>query len=749
MLRRRPGPTLVLSWVLLLVLVQSLTPWAMQPLRPLEHALYDWRLRLLAPPSASQQIAIIDIDERSLALHGRWPWPRGLLADLLEAAAVREGARLIGLDLVLAEPDLSSGLATLDSLASGALRDDTGFVQRLQALRPALDNDSRLADALQRLPVVLGFHLSNEPGAARIGELPPALMPVALLGATGSALLDWTGHGGILSRLLQAGALGAGHLNALIDDDGTIRRLPLLVQYQGGVQPALALAMARALLAQPAAAAGSQALAPLLLEPAEPPLRALRLQAEQAEKASLRTPVDAQALAWVPFAAPGAAFDRYSAADLLAGSLPADALRGRVLLLGVSAPGLIDQRSTPVDPVMLGTQVHGHMLAGLLEGRALATPAAAWLIEAAWLLASGALLVWWLPRLKVWQGSLLSLGLLSLLLAGNLLLWRQAGLVLPLASSLLLPLLLLGTHLLAAYRRATLARRALAQLFGQYVPPELVARMSREPGRYTMVSRSAELTVLFADVAGFTSLAQRMSPSDISAMMNLLFSHLTEVLRAHGGTLDKYIGDAVMAFWGAPLDDPDHARHAVAAALAMRARLPAIQAELASRGWPALELNIGINTGSMVVGDMGSRHRRAYTVMGDAVNLAARLQDLCSRQRLGLVIGDATRAAIAPQLCLALGQVEVRGRQGLLPIWLPLPWRAGEDAQADALAARWAAIWQAQRDGRLAQARALLDGLPDMDREGPLYRWQVQQLLQPPSQAQPQPPPPSPDAPTP
>jgi len=711
--------------LLALLLGHTLGVINLPPVQRLDRWLYDLRLRQLAPHQVDPRITIVDIDEQALSEHGRWPWRRALLAELLDDIAGRGGARLVGLDLVLAEPDRSSGLAALEGLARGALRGDAGFQAALQALRPALDDDGRLTEVLRRHPVVLGFHLSNEAGAARIGALPPPLLASADVGPQAGALPAWSGHGGNLPRLQAAARLGAGHLNALIDADGLVRRLPLLVQHDGGLHGSLALVMARALLAEPGAAGATEAtprLPTLATEPVMPPLQALRLNGSAGTR--LRVPVDAQAVALVPYAAAGTHFVRFSAADVLAGRLPPDALRGQVVLVGVSAPGLIDQRSTPVDEALLGTLVHAHMLSGLLGGHLLTVPVEAPLIEAGLLLASGLLLIWALPRLALWQGALLCAGLMLALLAGHSLAWRQAGLVLPLAGGLLLPPLLLGLSLLMAYRQATGARRQLAKLFGQYVPPELVGEMGREPGRYSMRSRSAELTVLFADVSGFSGLAERMPPAELGAMMNLLFSHLTDVVRAHRGTLDKYIGDSVMAFWGAPLDDPAHARHAVAAALAMRERLPALHAALAAQGWPPLDLNIGVNTGAMVVGDMGSRHRRAYTVMGDAVNLAARLQSLCSHHHLGLLVGEATRQALGDRLCLALGPVSVRGRDAPVSLWHPLPWRAGQHPPADRLAADWQRLREAADSGRVAEAEALLARLAGDAPVAALCRWQ-------------------------
>ena len=739
--RRRPGG-LVVS-ILTVVFVVLLAHWPASlgggsgrgPLGGLEDLLYDLRLQLLAPRQPAPAVLVLDIDERALAEYGRWPWPRAQLARLLEAAHAA-GARLIGLDMVLAGPDHSGGIAAVDRLAQGPLAGDAAFQATWQALRPQLDDDARLAALLASRPVVLGFHLSNETGAADVDELPPPLLPVAMLGEAGDGLLEWAKHGGNLALLQQATQFGGGHLNAVIDSDGSVRRLPLLVAHRQQVQPAMALAMARALLGAPGAPAA------LSIEPHAGPLRALHLRGPAG---SLRVPVDPQGQALVPYTAAGSASMRIAAADLLGGRLPPNVLQGKLVLVGVSAPGLIDQRRTPVDAAMFGTLVHAQMLDALVQAvqptatgatatagasdRArplLVVPPLAPAADVLCLVATGALLLWALPRLPLSLGAMLTAGVLATTVALNLLAWHLAGWVLALAGALLLPVLL-AMHLFQAYSHTVGARRQLARLFGQYVPPELVDEMSLHPERYSMTSRSAELTVLFADVSGFTALAEHMRPDELGAMMNLLFSHLTDVVREHRGTLDKYIGDSVMAFWGAPLDDPDHARHAVDAAQAMLARLPDIHAEMAAQGWPALQINIGVNTGTVVVGDMGSRHRRAYTVMGDAVNMAARLQSFCSRYSLGLLVGDATHAAMHragdPRPWLPLGPLALRGRHAGQPAWQPL---ADVDrADADTLVAEWQAVRKLVRSGRPTEALARIDALAaDYPTLGLLCRWQ-------------------------
>ena len=737
--RARSENPLALAWlavgVLALLLGHAFNLLPLAPLQRLELALYDLRLNLLVPhapdgASLSVPIVIVDIDERALAARGRWPWHRSDLAELLERLTGGMGARLVGLDIVLADDIDSASLSALDRLLARPLGNTpTGPLpalrETLQSLRKQLDGDARLAEVLQRRPVVMGFLLSGERGATTIGELPTPIMPMAALGSLGLAMPEWNGHGGNLARLQRASTHGAGHLNALVDADGVVRRVPMLVQKEGQIHGSLALAMARWLLDAPDQPAALLRLAPAQID-AMHPLQSIQLRGREG---LIKVPVDRAGAALVPFSVANRAFLRISAADVLAGAVDTGLLRGKVVLLGVSAPGLVDQRITPVDDAMQGTAVHASLLAGMLSGQMLATPAAAPLYELLQGLLVAGVMVLALLRLGLAWSTLVAALLMLGLVTANAAAWLWGRWYLPLASGLVVPGLLMVLHLLLAYRAATSARQGLTRLFGQYVPPELVHELSLQPERQNMSSRNAELTVLFADVQGFTRQAERLPPGELSATMNLVFSHLTDIVRQHRGTLDKYIGDSVMAFWGAPLDDPDHARHAVTAALAMRDRLPAMRAELAARGWPDLNLSIGINTGVMVVGNMGSRHRLAYTVMGDAVNLAARLQSVCARDGLGLVIGDATRRALGEQLCLSLGPVLLRGRNSAEQIWQPLAWQPGQNLQADRLAALWARLQQATDSGQSELAATLLSQLQQVWPDDALCRWQNIRLV--------------------
>ena len=312
----------------------------------------------------------------------------------------------------------------------------------------------------------------------------------------------------------------------------------------------------------------------------------------------------------------------------------------------------------------------------------LAAPAEAPLIEAALLLLAGGLLAWALPRLAMAPGTLLAATLMLLLVAVNLLAWRQGATVLPLAGSLLLPPLMLALHLLLAFRRATGARQELARLFGQYVPPELAAEMSRNPGHYTMEGQSREMTVLFSDIRGFTNFSEKLQPAELSAVLNAYLSTMTRIVQQHQGTIDKYIGDAIMAFWNAPVDLNDHATRAVQTALDMQAALPQLNQEFAAHGWPEVKIGIGVNSGRMSVGNMGSEFRMAYTVMGDAVNLGSRLEGITKQYAVGILATQPTVDDDPVHAFMKIDVVRVKGKETPVAIYEPL---GQKDGLADSL----------------------------------------------------------------
>ena len=629
----------------------------------LDLAIADARLRAFMPRTLDPRIVIVDIDEKSLAEIGRWPWGRDRLADLVDELFVRQRVAVAGFDLVFAEPDASAGLATLDLLAARS----PALAAALMPLRPGFDHDARFAAALAGRNVALGWYLTNLRNARRVGQPPaPVFESIPSLAVT-----RWDGYAASLPALARA-APAAGYFNNLPDPDGLVRRVPLVAAVDGRYQQALALAVYRLYTGEPAVV--PQFAPPRWPAPADGSLNALRLQQLSTV---VTVPVDAEGGATVPFRGAGGphggSFRYVSASDLLRHRLDAGALAGRLVLVGSTAPGLYDQRSTPVGDVYPGVEVHASLLSGLLDGHMPAPPETSIGIELLELLVIATLLGLALPRLSAVRGAALASASAAVLIAIDLLAYTRRDALLPLAAPLLLTGLYYFGATVAGYITEGRSRRALARLFGSYVPPELVDEMARDPARYDMRAENRELTLMFCDMRNFTRVAEALPPEGVRTLVNRFFSTMTEAIRAERGTLDKYIGDAIMAFWGAPLDDPAHAARAVRAALAMAERLGALNADLRAAGLPEIGIGIGLNTGIVCVGDMGSAVRRSYTVMGDAVNLASRIEGLTRHYGVDILVGESTRtSAEGDWHWLEVDRVRVKGKHVAVTLFTPV-----------------------------------------------------------------------------
>jgi adenylate cyclase len=276
---------------------------------------------------------------------------------------------------------------------------------------------------------------------------------------------------------------------------------------------------------------------------------------------------------------------------------------------------------------------------------------------------------------------IVSLTIFILVLGINVAFFQYAHIVLPLAATLVLILTLFVLNMAYGFLIEGRNRRQITGLFGQYVPKEVVDDLANNPERASMEGDSRDMTVLFTDVRGFTSISERLDPKVLSQLMNEFLTPLTEVIYRHRGTVDKYMGDCIMAFWGAPLPDPDHARNGVLTSLQMQKTLKALQPHFASRNWPAIRIGVGLNTGRMTVGNMGSRVRLAYTVMGDAVNLASRLEGLTKEYGADIIVGQDTKDAVPGVVYRELDRVRVKGKDAAVTIFEPVGLE-GEVSQA-------------------------------------------------------------------
>jgi adenylate cyclase len=347
-------------------------------------------------------------------------------------------------------------------------------------------------------------------------------------------------------------------------------------------------------------------------------------------------------------------------------------LKGAIALVGTSAPGLLDLRVAPVGEKYNGVEVHANIISGILDGRVKHHPHYVQGIEITLLLITAFLLTWVMSRAHVVTATLFTILTLVSLAASNLMIWNQANFVVPIAPVMTFAFVLYLFQTIYGYLIETRGKRHLSTLFGQYVPPELVEEMGINNDHVSMDSDSREMTVLFSDIRSFTTISESLEPRELSQLMNEYLTPMTQIIHSARGTIDKYMGDAIMAFWGAPLEDTQHALHALEAALQMQDDMQRLNQDFASRGWPEIRIGIGLNTGVMRVGNMGSEFRRAYTVMGDAVNLGSRIEGLTKKYGIGIAVGADTVAAVPAHAFLELDLVRVKGKDQPVSIFEPL-----------------------------------------------------------------------------
>jgi len=673
---REHGARIGLCLAVLLVYVVHAANWLrIGFIDQIENIAYDQRLLLTMPNTLEKRVVIVDIDERSLTAEGRWPWGRDKLAELVRRSFEDYKAGLLGFDIVFAEPDTSSGLDVLDSLATTAFEGDGNYRAKLEQLRPALNYDARFAETLGGFPVVLGYYFNftsaGDEEVARIGELPS---PTFVKGTfTGKNVLfrRADGYGANLGAL-QAKAIAGGHFNPQLDPDGVVRRVPMLIEYDGAYYGSLSLEMAR------------HALGPVEVKPRfERPRFSGGAYAglEWLDVGRYSVPVDRHVQTLVPYRGRKGSFPYVSATDILNGTADKSLLNGAVVLVGTTAPGLLDLRATPVGEAFPGVEVHANLIAGILGGTIKQLPEYTLGAEVLLLVVFGVVMAVLAPVLSPLAATLLAGALLSAHVLFNLVIWTAGNLVLPVASGVLMLLTMFMLNMSYGYFIETRGKRQLTGLFGHYVPPELVDEMARRPEAYSLEAQSREMTVLFSDVRGFTTISEGLNPKELSALMNQFLTPMTRVIHEHRGTIDKYMGDAVMAFWGAPLSDVEHARHAMQAGLEMLARVDQINNEFASRGWPPLKIGVGINTGPMSVGNMGSEFRMAYTVLGDAVNLGSRLEGLTKGYGVSLIVSETTRGVVPEYAYREIDRVRVKGKDKPITIYEPLCLRGQLDTK--------------------------------------------------------------------
>jgi adenylate cyclase len=591
----------------------------------------------------ARPVRIVNIDEKSLAKFGQWPWPRTLVADLV-TNLTRLGAVAIAFDIMFAEPDRLNPAA-----AAETLRDlDEATRAKLRALP---SNDAILAQALRQSPVVLGETGLPYVVAELDKELP--VTGLAMLGEDPQRFM--LKFPGLLrsTPVLEAAAAGRGLLTINTERDGIVRRVPVIMQAQGVTMPSLSFEMLRV-------ATGSDT---IFIKSTDAGIASVAVK-------GFAVPTDHNGQLWVHFAHYDPSI-YVSAADVLEGKVDPEIFAGRLVLVGTSAAGLLDIKTTPISPVMPGVEIHAQILEAALTGGLLSQPLWGPLAEFLAAVILGLAVIWFAP--KFGPKSLVALGAFfaTLLVGTSWYYYSQHRLLIDSTYPLLSTAAIYLTLIFSSFAREQAQRRQIRSAFGQYLSPALVEQLALAPERLVLGGEEREMTIMFSDMRGFTSISEtyKNDPQGLTGLMNRFLTPLTNAILDRNGTIDKYMGDAIMAFWNAPLDDEEHQINACEAALDMLEQVDALnkereeEAQEGGHAYIPLNIGVGLNTGTCVVGNMGSDLRFDYSVFGDSVNLASRLEGQSKEYGFPIIVGSNTALAAKDRFAiLELDFIMVKGK---------------------------------------------------------------------------------------
>jgi len=592
----------------------------------------------------ARPVTIIDIDEKSLAKLGQWPWPRTRIADLI-ANLTRLGAVVIGFDIVFAEPDRLNPDVAADTIRN--LDEETRA-----KLRALPSNDQVFADAMRRSRVVLGesglpYVLSEfdntlpVTGLAMLGEVPQPF------------LLDFPGLLRNVDVLEQAAA-GRGLFTIKPERDGIVRRVPMMMQAQGATMPSLSFEILRV-------ATGTDT---IFIKSDKAGIKSIAVK-------GFEVPTDRNGQLWIHFARRDPSI-YVSASDVLEGRVAPERIARKLVLIGTSAVGLLDLKTTPIDPVMPGVEVHAQVLESALTRSVLSQPNYGIVVELCAAIVLGILVIAFAPLFG--PITLVAVGGLfaSLLVGTSWYFYTQHRLLIDFTYPLLSTTAIYLTLIFSSFVREQAQRRQIRSAFGQYLSPALVEQLAQSPEKLVLGGEEREMTIMFSDVRGFTTISEsyKHDPQGLTTLMNRFLTPLTNAILARKGTIDKYMGDAIMAFWNAPLDDKEHQLNACEAAVDMLERIDAlnkqreIEAQEGGHTYIPLNVGVGLNTGVCVVGNMGSDLRFDYSVLGDSVNLASRLEGQSKEYGFPIIVGSKTALAVKEKFAiLELDFIMVKGKK--------------------------------------------------------------------------------------
>ena len=617
------------------------------PVEELRVRIFDFYQRFDPRVKTARPVTIVDIDEPSLKKFGQWPWPRTQMADMVINLA-NLGAVAIAFDVIFSEPDRLN-----PDVAAKTMR----YLDELtrSRLRELPSNDQILADAIRRARVVLGETGLDQVVAEVDKDLP--FTGFATRGEQADAPEPrFFEFPGLLRNIpvLEKVAAGRGLFTVVPERDGIIRRVPMMLEAQGQMMPSLSLEMLRVV-------SGTST---ILAKYDRNGVKSIALR-------GLEIPTDKNGELWVHFARQDPSI-YVPATAVLDGTAPVEKIRGKLVLIGTSAVALNDIKTTPVSAVMPGVEIHAQVLEAALTHAVLSQPNYALGVELLAAFIVGLLVIVFTPNLG--PVTLVAVGAIfaSVLVGISWYFYQVYRILIDFSYPLLSTTAIYLTLIFASFVREQAQRRQIRSAFGQYISPALVEQLVQSPEKLKLGGEEREMTIMFSDVRGFTSISEsyKSDPQGLTALMNRFLTPLTDAILVRKGTIDKYMGDAIMAFWNAPLDDKEHQINACSAALDMLEKVDAlnkerkVEAQNGGHVYIPINIGVGLNSGVCVVGNMGSNLRKDYSVLGDSVNLASRLEGQSKEYGFPIIAGSKTAIAAKDKFAiLELDFIMVKGKK--------------------------------------------------------------------------------------
>jgi len=602
-------------------------------LRFMELKALDLRMVSRGPLPTSGQVVIATVDEKSLSEIGRWPWSRSMTAKLVDSLK-EYGAKAVGFDIVFAEPEQSTG-PSADAILAKSVKDAKNV-----SLGYFFHTSMKDVEFLSEEYI-------NASGSLIAGSM---YSMVRVKGHDGDYNLI-KAHAPVpsIKEIAESGE-NSGYFNAFPDPDGVIRWSPLVIKFQDNFYYSLPIALLMQYLDYPM----------IVLNMAEFGVDGITL-------GDLRIPTDESGRLLINYLGPAKTFPHYSISDLIAGRISPDLVKDKIVVVGATATGIYDLRVTPFSPVYPGVELHATVVENILQGNFLEQSAWTTFIDICGIIFFGMIIGIAIPRLKALQGILLVMVLLGGFVAGNTLIFAKYNTWL----NMVYPVLTMMTIYLVitVYRYFTEERekKKIRGAFQYYLTASVINELLKDPTKLKLGGDKKDLTVMFSDIRGFTTISEKLTPEELVHLLNEYLTAMTDIVFKYEGLLDKYIGDAIMAVFGAPVDQPDHAMRSCRTALEMMATLKGLQQKWAAEGRPFVDIGVGINSGDMVVGNMGSNMRFDYTVMGDNVNLSSRLEGINKEYGTHIVISEFTYEVVKEEVfCRELDAVRVKGKK--LPV---------------------------------------------------------------------------------